>query len=176
MRDETLSGVQPDRVIRQLLKAAAAPGSPWMPPTVRPSGSSRTSKTSPSTSPRSLSLLPLDWWMGAVKSGLMGVVGERASSSTLPPTTMTACPHHALRPGRGHSRPILPASSTTTSTQAATLARTCRTWRTRTEMAAAATSSVLSRQRRPRALHRRYPAQALTSWASPWAQIGRAHV
>ena len=90
-------------------------------------------------------------------------------SSSTPLPSMTAHPHHALRPGRGHFRPILPVSSTTTSMQAATLARTYPTRRMRMEMAAAAMSSVPSRLRRPRAPHRRYPARASTSWASPWA-------
>jgi hypothetical protein len=167
MRDETPSGVLPDRVIRQLLKTAAAPGSPWMPPTTRPSGSSRTTKTSPSTSLSSPSLLPLPFPQQLPSARPLLPPSTSPSSST-PQPMMTARPHRALRPGSGLSRPILPASSTTTSMQAATLVRTCPTRHTQMEMAAA-TSSVPSRLRRPQALHRRYPAQASTSWVSPWA-------
>ena len=168
MRDETPSGVLPDRVIRQLLKAAAAPGSPWMPPTTRPSGSSRTTKTSPSTSLSSPSLLLLLFLQQPPSARLLLPPFTSLSSST-PPPTMTARRHRALRPGRGRSRPILLVLSTTTSIPAATLARTCPTRHTQTEMAVAATNSVLSRLRRPQALHRQYLPRASTSLASPWA-------
>ena len=139
-----------------------------MPPTTRPSGSSRTTKTSPSTSLSSPSLLPLPFPQRPPSARPLLPPSTSPSSST-PQPTMTARRHRALRLGSGLSRPILPAWSTTTLMQAATLARTCPTRHTQTGMAAAATSSVPNRLRRPRALHRRYPARASMSWASPWA-------
>ena len=164
MRDETPSGVLPERVIRQLLKAAAAPGSPWMPPTTRPSGSSRTSKTSPSTSPRSPSLPPLR----SPRPPPSARPSPHPFTSRFSSTTTTARHHRALRPGRGLSRPTRLVSLTTTWMQAAMQVRTCPTPHTQTAMAAAATSSVLNRLRRPQALPQRYPALASMSSENPW--------
>lgn len=149
----------------QLLKAAATPGSPWMLPTTKPSGSSHTSQISPSTFPHSPSL-PLLLSHPLLPSVPPSLGQSTSRFSSIPPPTTTARPLHAEK---GHFRLILPVLSTTTWMRAVTQARRCLILDTQTGTAAAAMNSARSRLRPTQAQHLPCLVRESTSSVSPWA-------